>query len=248
MSDQSLFDQTQTPAAPQEGGDQAPQANPLEELVGEGKKFKSVEDLAKGKLESDKFIEHLTKEQEQLRQDLEKYKGLEEKVEGLLKAQPPATPSTPATEQPTGQVDAPDINKLIEQQLSEREKAQLANDNFQKSQTAVLEAHGGDTAKAKAAIQKRAQELGVTPEYLGEQARQSPTAFATLMGLGQRKSPTDQPISSTHRSVPQDGAGPEPGTKAYFDKVRKENPQLYYSASFQKEVYKAAAANPDQWR
>lgn len=243
MSDQSLFDQTPSDAVP------APSATPLEELVGEGKKFKSVDDLARGKLESDKFIEKLQEEQRLLREDLQKYAGLEEKVQGLLKAQEVPAPSTPATAQPSGSVEQPDIDQLINERLTAHEQAKLADSNFQKSQTAVMEAYGNDAVKAREAIQKRAMELGVTPEYLGQQAKQSPTAFAALMGLNAPRQPSAQPTVGDYRSTPTGAnTSPEAGTKAYYDKLRRENPQLYYSPAIQNEVYKAAAANPEQWR
>ena len=246
MDDPKLFDHDPNPAAPT--APEQPQQDPLADLVGEGKKFKTVEDLARGKLESDKFIEQLQKEQQQLREDLTKYSGLEEKLDGLLKAQDKGTGHN-QTPKPQEQVDEPDITKLIEQSLSEREAAKAAQDNFEKSQQAVLEAHGGDAAKAREAIQKRAQELGVTPEYLGEQARQSATAFKALMRIdGKATSPTPNPTQGTHTSVPPNVSGPEPGSKAYFDKLRRDNPKEYYAPAVQQAMFKAAAANPDDWR
>ena len=44
----------------------------LKELVGEGKKFKTVEDLAKGKAESDAFISSVTRENKELRDSYKK--------------------------------------------------------------------------------------------------------------------------------------------------------------------------------
>jgi len=52
-------------------GDQTSKTS-LEELVGEGKKFKTVEDLAKGKLEADSFIAQLEGELKGVKGDLTK--------------------------------------------------------------------------------------------------------------------------------------------------------------------------------
>src|SRR6266700_391496 len=46
-----------------------PDKDYFKELVGEGKKFKSPEDLARGKFESDQFIEILKKRQDEMRAD-----------------------------------------------------------------------------------------------------------------------------------------------------------------------------------
>src|SRR6478752_10635011 len=49
-----------------------PNKNYLEELVGEGRKFKSPEELARGKAESDLYIEHMKGRMDELRQDYTK--------------------------------------------------------------------------------------------------------------------------------------------------------------------------------
>ena len=49
------------------GAPTPPVADPLQELVGEGKKFKSIEDLAKSKVEADRFIDKLKSENDALR-------------------------------------------------------------------------------------------------------------------------------------------------------------------------------------
>lgn len=243
MSDQSLFDQT--PAEPQ--------GTALDGLVGEGKKFKTAEDLAKGKLEADTFIEHMKQEQAQLREHLEaervKFQSLEEKLDGLLKAQTQAPASTPASQQPTGSVETPDIAKLIKDELSAQSAASTAEANLKRSNQSVVDHFGGDMAKAKQAVQEKAQALGVTVDYLQEQAKTAPEMFLSVMGVKSKPSNPVMPnINSTVKDVPQNVTGPQPGTKAYFDHIRRTDPNLYFSASFQQEVYKAAAANPNDWR
>lgn len=258
MDDPKLFDQEQdqTPPVPDpdkakgelEQGSNETRGEYLDRLVGEGKKFKTVEDLARGKYEADAYVERLTKEQEELRQELEKRVGLEEKLDSLLKAQEgrDRTPSDP----PAGkQVDDLDLDKLIEGKLSEREKAHSEQAMFRDSQKAVIDHFGGDVEQAKAFVAKRAQELGVTTEYLGSRAKESKQAFMALVGIQARpeQRQTDRP-RGTHTDVPVNHQGAKPGSKQYYDQLRRENPRLYFSAKTQQEIFKAAAANPDDWR
>ena len=59
------------------------QTSELADLVGEGKKFATVEDLAKGKQESDRFIEQLQGELSGLREDLGKRMTSEQVLEEI---------------------------------------------------------------------------------------------------------------------------------------------------------------------
>lgn len=258
MDDPKLFDQEQDQTPPVADPDtrsgeldQKPEETRgeyLDRLVGEGKKFKTVEDLARGKYEADAYVERLTEEQKELRAELEKRVGLEEKLDSLLKAQEgrDRKPNDP----PAGkQVDDLDIDKLIDGKLSERAKAEQERTMFQESQKAVVDHFGGDAEQARQFVAKRAQELGVTPEYLGSRAKESKQAFLALVGIQARPDnrQTDIP-RGTQTDVPASHQGPKPGTKQYYDQMRRENPRLYYSAKIQQEQFKAAAANPDDWR
>src|SRR4029450_8159059 len=77
-----------------------PNKNYLEELVGEGKKFKTPEDLARGKAESDSFIERLQKELHGLRNELKSRLQLEEVVDRISSAS-----KSPISEQPPREPD-----------------------------------------------------------------------------------------------------------------------------------------------
>ena len=253
MTDANLFDQgKQDEPTPQEPTPQTPpESEYLSQLVGEGRKFKTPEELARGKFEADQFIEQLKREQEQLREELEKRTGLEEKLDSLLKAQQEGRqPEPPATPDQGKQVDELNIEQLIEGHLSKREQEQRAQSNMARSQQSVVDHFGGDAAKAKEYIAQRAKELGVTTEYLGQRATESPQAFLALGGIqSQRKDQrTDTKPQGTTTDVPSNYQGPQPGSMAYFDEMRRKDPNRYYSPAVQREVYKAARENPNDWR
>jgi hypothetical protein len=119
--------------------------NYLEDLVGEDKKFKSVEDLAKGKAESDAFIRKLQEENEGMRQELKTRISLQEfmdKQEQMRKNEPAnsvpenTTSESSAETKTTNQSNfkPEDIEKLLEKKLAEREQ----QSNTQRNMAAVV--------------------------------------------------------------------------------------------------------------
>src|SRR5687767_13359404 len=99
---------------PDQGQEQEP-SNYLEALVGEGKKFKDLEALARGKWESDRMITHKNREFDQLREDylkkdeeLKTRARLEELVDRL------SNPPQSNREEPNADDNKPDLNKVFE--------------------------------------------------------------------------------------------------------------------------------------
>ena len=70
------------------------QTNVLETLVGDGKKFKTPEDLAKGKVEADAFIETLKNQIGLMKQEMEKLGATADRKEQLEKLMSSLTNTT----------------------------------------------------------------------------------------------------------------------------------------------------------
>ena len=103
------------------------QADPLAELVGDGKKFATVNDLARGKLEADSFIEKIKAENNELRVLLKHTEGKISQaatVEDILKrvgsgsntASDTPTANVPASNQPVGLTREDVVNLLAEKE------------------------------------------------------------------------------------------------------------------------------------
>lgn len=157
----------------------------LSQLVGDGKKFKTVEDLAKGKMESDVFINSLQDENKSLRDVAVELGTKHDKLESdiaYLKSlsgkdgQPPA-PSikTPDTKPEPG-LTAEAVSKLID----ERDRKAREDANEASVDAVLLKQFG---AEAKNEVAKAAKALGLTPDELTKQARLNPTAFYKLVGI-----------------------------------------------------------------
>jgi hypothetical protein len=162
----------------------------LEQLVGEGKKFKTQEDLAVGKLESDKFISKLSDENKELKTLLT---GMATDLEALKQRNTfqartsndddtsnndpsQATDNAKPTKATVDGITPADVLKLMEQR--EADKAKRAN--MAQVDAALTKEFG---AEAKNFVIQKAAELGLPQEYLITTAQASPSAFFNLVGF-----------------------------------------------------------------
>lgn len=237
-----------------DGSTKAPAAeensNPLEALVGEGKKFKSVEDLARGKAEADAHIARLESEMAELRKDLGKsvdaaaqLNELRDELKALRTANPQASRDNTS---PALTVDG--IKALVNESLTQAERNRTAQQNIQKANDAMVQ-HFGSLEKASEAVKARAAVVGLSVQDLQLMAAKSPTAFQKIMLDGAEKS--DGPLNpqSAVREVPAggfEGGKPKEGTKAYFDDLRKTDPKRYWKPETQEAIIRAAKAGTYQ--
>lgn len=220
--------------ADQGGEPEGQDENIVESLVGEGKKFKTVEDLARGKLEADNFIEKLKEENQMALDEIEKLQNNTDQSEKLA--------DLIAAVKESRQQDNPESNQLSEDALSQKireimqgESAkQTAERNRVQANELVLKKVGGDVEAAKILLAERAKELGMSPAELAALSEKSPSAFAKLIDA-------DLSTSSTSGTVKLQSANPRAmeahadvetidgrHTKAYYDRLRKDMGTLAY--------------------
>ena len=209
-------------------GSTPPQDDPnsfLEALVGEGKTFKDTAALAKGKAESDKFIEQLKKENKEM---LDKMKELEDKANAkaavsdllneLKNAQKGGESSEPGNQPGISQED---LTRLIDDKLSEADKEKTRKANQAAANAALLKKFNGDADKASEYLTKKSQELGLSPKAIAALAQTSPQAFGELVGISP-KGTSNPPVfrGSTPPGNDLDGGGVRDTT--YYTKLMKE--------------------------
>lgn len=222
-----------------------PSSDTLTNLVGEGKKFKTVEDLAKGKLEADQFIETLKQELADLRQESATRARLEEIVDNLTSARraeenyqeapnhrPNESPSQPQTTQG-------DIERLIDQTITRREQQQTATQNRQVVKEKLKEVFGSDYVSK---LETRREELGLSQSDMDSLAARSPTAFLALVAPNQGRSTPVSPPRSSVRSEALTHQNPTaaPGTWAYYEALKQSDPKKYWSPAVQGQLHKDA--------
>lgn len=214
-----------------------------EHLVGEGKKFADEEALARGKWESDQFIAQLQAEQAELRKELATRMTLEdfwEKTHQNTKTN--EEPSEPRSGEPKAQVNAPtkeEIAELVRRELSEATTQSQKVRNVEYVKNELTKTFGPNFSEK---LRQKAEELGSSIEFLGSMAETQPKAFLTLMtGGGVSTTPpvhNDSPPRSQMRTTLD--SGPKGKTFKDYERMRRENPNLYWSPSTQQEIFKAA--------
>lgn len=225
-------------------GETTPNTNALELLVGEGKKYKTVEELAEAYANADRHIGELKTDLQSTREFIsEELKKLAEQ----RNAAPPANPNpetgsnpTPAPVAPSG-AEVEDLDTRIAKALENRETLTRLQTNANTVQEILVERLGGVQEAASAVIAK-ARELGLQPSDMKELAAKSPKAFLATMGISDEKpssNSTPAPRSDVNPNNVNAG-GPKPNTYAYYEQIRKSDPKLYWSPKTQAAMHKAA--------
>lgn len=201
----------------------------LADLVGEDKKFKTNELLAVGKQEADAFIVKLQDENKQALTALEEAQGKGKDsatVSELLKAVQEA--QNKDTKETTPQLSEEALVDLVKKTLQGENASATAEANRKEANELVLQKVGGDAEAAKTYVAERAKALGISPERLGELSEESPSAFATLVGLTTKpsstKSITDLPGAKNTQAFTADTIQEIEGhkTQAHYTALRKE--------------------------
>jgi hypothetical protein len=205
--------------------DQGTTTTPLEELVGEGKKFADVQALAVGKKESDAFITQLQEENRVAMEALnarEQADNKQQTVADLIAA----VKATPEENEPTKAMSPEELQELVRATVTGDSAKATAEANRQLGNALVLEKLGGDVEAAKAFVTGKARELGTTPAALAELSEQAPKAFAKLMEVPDKNVPEGslQNLPAQHDLNPSGTVMEIEGhkTHAYYRAQKKE--------------------------
>lgn len=216
-------------------------------LVGEGRKYKTVEELAKAYLNVDEFVETLKGENATLRDEVKKGATLDDVLKRLKDA-PSGGGDDNATKPNQSGLSAQDVAKIVRDQLTGLETQRTKQSNLIKADAAMKKLFG---EKAKEVFEKEA----ATPEMRDAMmalASVSPDKFVALFGAGQAAA-TSQVDGSTSVNTAalniQSGAGREndPSCKEFYDALRRKEPAKYYSSTVQLQMNRAAVADRNKF-
>ncbi len=209
----------------------------LSALVGEGKKYKTVDDLAKAYVSADTFIEQLKAENTTLREKATASKTIDDVLERLHQQQN-------STTKDPGNVSVTDLAKLVEQTVTGLETKKSKTTNLLAADKKMKEMFG---EKA----QQTFESVATTPELRNiymELAAADPDKFVKMF-LGTKSGTTVDAGGGVNTTVNySDGNSNRSttvGTKDYYDSVRKTNPSEYYSQAFQLSMDKQVRSNPN---
>ena len=174
----------------------------LPELVGEDKKFKDVESLARGKYEADVHINILEKRLDDLRADylkMHEESQARAKLEDLIKQYDDLKQSNGTTPSPIREPVQPkqpeiDFDSLIDSKIQQREFTRKQDENFNTVKAKLTERFGDSYPNL---IKEKISELGLSAQDADSLARKSPTAFFNTLGIDLNKKARDIPSPST---------------------------------------------------
>jgi hypothetical protein len=208
-----------------------------------GETFKDVQVLAKSKLEADRYIKELEEQAKALREEVAKQDYSAKLLEQLQNKAPNTTNGNPVapnqnngstTPSDTKPENSEDILKaLVEKTLTEREANATAEQNAAVVRNALVVKYGTD---AKAHVERKAQELGMSYSRLETLATESPNAFLTLIGEPKQdfKPLTQGSINTQSVSVQQ----PSTRNWTFYQNLRKTNKTEYFKPATQQQMLK----------
>lgn len=222
-------------------GDSTPQDNPTAEkgadlfssMVGEGKKFKTPEDLARSAHEKDSFIEQLKSENAEMRRELERA-GKIGQIDEALKRLNDRLENASGEDTNVGAMSREDILAIIRE-----DAAKSKYEQNRKTIQAELINKMGDPNKAREFLGTKAAELGMSPTDLKSIVEKSPAAARAMLGLSgapKASGPTPLPTSSKNSDA-NPGVVGERG-KSYYDNLRKEMGSKFWSPQIQQQMFK----------
>jgi len=207
-------------------------------LVGETQKYKTPDDLAKAYNNADQFIETLKEENRKLREQAASAKTIDEVLERMSKQS-----GAPEADNPPVQGLTPDVvQQLVEKTLEGRKQQESKNGNLLKADALMKEKFGD---KAEQMFKQKAS----TPEkakILMELAAADPTEFVSLFNGVQLPANNFDTGSVNTTSVASSGGDRSriEGTKEWAAKVRKDDPNTYWSQEFQYKLQQTVSKNP----
>lgn len=220
----------------------------VEQLVGDGKKFATVEDMATGKLASDGHIETLTAELASLREDLNGRLNAQEILKELKEIQLKPNESQPKPTTPV--LDEGKIAELVKSTVTDMDVEGKKTANRLAVSERLAKEWGG-LEGSKAMLTQKAAALGVTVEFLSGVVENSPNAFYQLVGLTGAKTEvqnTPGPGDVVNKGVgtgPDGGPGGPAGTTendwSWWQAMRKTNPKQYHSGEMARRRHELVA-------
>lgn len=232
-----------------------PNVNYLNELVGEGKKFKSSEDLAKGKYEADQYVKTLERQLDEMRVDYSKLRDdynsrakLEELIDQIESRQqqqqlPSNPPPAVVPQQPS--IDPKQIESLVSSKIMEHESSKAQQQNFNFVRSKLEERFGRNYQET---LKQQVNELGLTEDFVNDLAKKHPQVLLKTLGLDQPAK--QQNFQAPPRNERSDHFQPttQKRTWSYYQQLKKADPKIYYDPKTQVQMHKDAIALGDAFK
>tara|TARA_R110000765_G_scaffold400565_1_gene495644 strand:- start:2234 stop:2971 length:738 start_codon:yes stop_codon:yes gene_type:complete len=221
--------------------------NYLDNLVGDGKKYRTMGDLAKAYHNADIHIH-------ELREKLDDMGDIHNVVNDLrtqmrtITAEPPAPVTDTASGTAGNSVSVEDIKRIAAQTVAEH-TSNTERQQKQDSALTALDQRYGSRDKALAAVNQIIQNNPEVKEVINTMGQTSPDVLVNF--VTSQVPPTEAPRANTpgvntspaHAQIPS----MQQLSWTYCRKVRKEDPQLYNSAEFRLSMERAVNERGDKF-
>lgn len=194
-------------------------ANPglVDQLVGEGKKYKTPDDLAFGKMNADKHIARLAEENAALRKAVSDAEALKALV-AELKANTNADQGSTRQQVEETALDPKTLVDQIKAQLKEEQEQQAQASNREVVKQKLIEALGPNFGPE---VKKRLAEAGLDEATANTLASKNPNAFLKLINVDAPRNTPGAPVPPTKVNTVAQGAVPNgERTKSYYDALK----------------------------
>lgn len=212
--------------------------NYYEELVGEGKKYKDNEALAKKAIHADVHIRNLEAQMDALREDYLNLKEqsaagttLQELIDQLRSQSQTQTSNEPppnvnaANPQKPG-YDPDELKSLVSNTVNELRNSEREQDNYRTVLAKVKERYGDNYS---AVLKEQATQLGLSDTEVDTMAKKNPKLFMKTFEVDAPRT-ADNFQTPPQSKMRNDNFAPrvERRTQSYYDKLRRENPNKYF--------------------
>lgn len=218
-----------------------PEENILETLVGEGRKYKSIEDLAKSVIYKDLHIKKIETENASYRTNQVAAQRLEELVSKLSTPTPSSAPNLERRE--PEEPNKPSLTAESVEQIIERRDAKKRGDaNLALVKEKLSEAYGSNWQQT---LRQKAAQLDLTEQEVFAIARDKPKVLFESLGIG-RVQPQYAPEVPSNKMAPE-ALRLSPGQKEdwnYYETLRKTDPKKYNSKPVQDRLLAKILADP----
>ncbi len=208
--------------------------NPIETLVGDGKKYKTVEELAKAYVHADVYINELKGKLEDQTKTSSK---LDEVIKALAKPQAEREPSVDNA-QNSPALSKEELEQVVLNTINKKTTIEALNSNTDKAKAELIRLYGGEEGYASAirTVLKKDPSL---KEVLDEMARKSPDSMVEFIQ-------TKVPLPDGYTNAPNVGGGSGGKTPSSIPSgvvswkesqtIRRKDPKKYYSPEFKQKI------------
>lgn len=216
------------------------------ELVGDDKRFKTPQDLAKSKVHGDDHINKLETELASLREDLKARLTLEEFADQLSSIQDniDSLNNNRNTNDDFNNDGASnksaltpeEIDSIVESKLDSRITDSRRQANASYALKEMKETFG---EKYSQRIKEESERLGLGKEFVNNLAAEQPQAFLKI--FGENRGMNDLAFTTPPKgNLPNHGPVVRERTEAYYNQLRDKDPVAYWSPKVQNQLHKDA--------